>query len=634
MTGHQDAEPELGAAGEVAAGHVARARGLLGRVVSEPGGPKLTRWRIAAVLAMVLVATAAAYWPALRGDFVFDDQTSVVEQVALKDLPSYLRSTFWPALMEGGIKRPVTDLTFAVDYALSGFDTFSYHLGSLAIHLLAVLLVYSFTREILSRAGWRTPSQVALVVAGVFALHPLQSQAVAYIAQRSESLASLFYLAALLLLLRSEGRPGSPSGLALYLAATGAFMAGLGTKLVIITLPAAYLGIHLWFPSQPPGLERRREWLRAGVRVLPWLAVAAAFVVLTLRGIEDRRDIGFAIPTLPPGTYLVTQFGVLLRYLGLILYPARQSVDHDVAIADLGDPATLAAAAALLALVGGGLYLWRRAERGHLTGDAAAVARVTSFGVLWFFLLLAPSSSIVPVIDVMMEHRVYLASWGILVGVAVCASLAIGRLLPSRGAAAFAVAATASIWISLGAALHARASVWGSALALWSDVVEKSPAKARGWVNLGVAQLARGDVASAEATQQRALRLAPDDPVLLNSIAIRLLDQDRLPEAEQRAREAIAAGRGEGAGYNTLGEIELKRGNVAAAVDLFREAVRLDGAGTPSRVFNLALALERAGQAEEACQTWKQYLQIEGNPADRSEVLHHLASRPRDCLNQ
>ncbi|MCM2334551.1 MAG: hypothetical protein NDI82_11480, partial [Anaeromyxobacteraceae bacterium] len=157
------------------------------------------------VLLLPLALAVAATWRALPGQFQFDDETSIVTNPAIKDLAAFLTPGPWRGALAGG--RPVTDLTFALNYAYARLEPWNYHLTNLAVHLAAVALAFAVTRRLLRLAGAARGDGIALAAAGLFALHPLQSQAVSYVVQRAESLAAALTLGSLALLLAAEAGP-------------------------------------------------------------------------------------------------------------------------------------------------------------------------------------------------------------------------------------------------------------------------------------------------------------------------------------------------------------------------------------------------------------------------------------------
>ncbi len=345
-----------------------------------------------------------------------------------------------------------------------------------------------------------------MAVAGIFALHPMQSQAVSYVSQRSEVLASGLYLATLLLLLRA-GRPGAWPGRTL--AAAGAlvlFILGMGAKPIVATAPLAWL---LLFALVPPA-GTRREPMRRGRALLllaPLVVVGALLVQGALRSVAGRPDAGFSVPGMTPWTYFLTQWRAVATYVRLLAWPAGQNADWTFpASRGLGEPAVLGAGAFLAALLVGAALLWRRSRSG--TDRAAADGRAAAFGVAWFFLLLSPTSTFLPIADVLVEHRVYLASWGLFLAAVLGGERLVARVAPGRRDLVAGVAVGA-VWVLLAVALHRRNAVWETELAFWTDVVAKSPTKARPYLGLGVAKGRQGTFPARSSTSGPASSASP-----------------------------------------------------------------------------------------------------------------------------
>lgn len=597
--------------------------------------------------ALLLVLLAAAYAVSIRGEFVFDDRR-ILEDEGLPDVGAVL----WPGLAEGyrDGARPLARLSFALNLATAGDDPLPFHATNVLLHAATAVAAGLLARRLLRRAGAPHPDGPSLLTAGLFALHPLQTQAVSYVSQRGEVLASLLYLVALLLLLEAEESPRGRSA-ALVLGALLAEVLGLGAKTVVVTLPAAYLLCSLAFPA------RARPGRPIGARAR--LAVAAALLVPALlhaaalaRASEGREDIGFALPGLDAGAYAATQARVVLRYVALLAVPAGQNVDPDVRVS--AGPTDPVAAVALVVLALGAsaaavlLVRWRRG------GPAPRVAAV---GLLWFLLLLSPTSSFVPLADVMQEHRVYLASWGLFLGGSVLAGAVLARCGARRAKPWNRAAAPAVVvlFALLAAATALRNRVWRSQEALWTDAVAKSPRKARphanlGWAlaaqgrhveavreyetalalgdrslppdetyaNLGASFAAGGDWARAAAAFRAGLLRNPRNPDLLNDVAIVALEEGRLHEARSLVARALAAKPSHADARNTLGEVELREGHPDRAAGQFLEAIRL-GPSVPSRRYNLAAALEAAGRTAEACAAWADYERAETDAVERAE---------------
>ncbi len=581
-------------------------------------------------LAVPLALAAAASLRVLPGQFQFDDETSIVTNPAIKDLAAFLGPAPWRGALAGG--RPVTDLTFALNYAFGGLEPWNYHLTNLAVHLAAVALAFAVARRLLRLAGAARADGVALAAAGLFALHPLQSQAVSYVVQRAESLAAALSLAGLALILAAEEGPGGRRRAARLAGALAVFALALGAKATAVTLPAAWLLAVALVPS-PAARAGLMPWRARLLAALPFLALAAAFSLATLAGL-DGPHIGLAVEGLPPGRYLLTQLPVVATYLRLLAWPAGQVVDwHLEADALLAGPRAALSGLLLAALAAGALALALRARR--RAGPGAAAARVAGAGVLLFFLFLAPSSSVVPVIDLLMEHRVYLASLGVFLAVAAGAERALAALAPRP--AWLPAAVTAAAWLLLAGLLHARNAVWETRRALWTDAVEKVPGNPRAWSNLALAAAQEGRAEEAIRRWEQALPLAEGEPVvlvrLLGNLGLELARAGRLEEAERALRRAVTIqpwpdlqnglaavltvrGRldeaeallGEllarepdhGEALASLGKLRLMRRDPAGALPLLDRAVARDP-DEPARRILRARALAGTGRRPEAC---------------------------------
>ena len=587
------------------------------------------------LLGVALLATVAVYARVLHGEFQWDDFLTIVGNSTIKDLAGMLAG-FPGALFRAG--RPVTDLTFALDWRVGGLETFGYHLVNLVIHLCNVVLVFLFTRRVAELAGMGRPPLVAVAVAALFALHPLQTQAVSYVSQRSEALASGLYLLALLLLLGAQRSGRSPRGIALYLAGLAAFVLGLGAKVIVVTLPAAYL-LLAWVVPSGRARASLGTWPRRLALIAPWGALMLFVSTRTLQSFGGSSHVGFQIENLSPATYFVTEWKVLVTYLRLLVWPAGQLVDWFFEPARLADPATLGSLALLLLLAAAGIAL---VVRGYRRDDeAGAASRVAGFGVLWFFLVLAPTSSIVPLADVIEEHRVYLAGWGMLAALVVLAERLLHRVRPDRRVAAGGAVAALVLCTLAGLAWH-RNGVWTSRLALWSSEVARRPENFRAHANLGYAYNERGRYDEALREYQEALRrsagrpqsqwliasnvgtalmnlgryrealpyverameLRPDDPDPVFNLAHLRMSLGDAAQAEALALRALKLNPRHTTAMNLLAQIRLDARDSAGAIEWLERAIQAnpdDSAGW----LNLGEVMASLGRTGEACQLWR-----------------------------
>jgi tetratricopeptide (TPR) repeat protein len=522
-----------------------------------------------------------------------------------------------------------------------------------------VVLVFLFTRTVVGLAGMKRPPLLAVAVAAMFALHPLQTQAVSYVSQRSEALASGLYLLALLLLLGAQRRGRSSAGIALYLGGLAVFLLGLGAKVIVVTLPAAYL-LLAWLVPSARTRASLGTWPRRLALVAPFAALMLFVSTRTLQSFGDSIHVGFQIENLSPATYFVTEWQVLVTYLRLLVWPVGQLVDWFFEPARIADPATLVSLVLLLLLAAAGVALAARGRRHD--DDAGAAARVAGFGVFWFLLVLAPTSSIVPLADVIEEHRVYLASWGMFAALVVLAAHLLHRVQPDRRVAAGSAAAALVLCALAGLTWH-RNGIWTSRIALWSSEVERRPENFRAHANLGYAYNERGRfedalreytealrrsagrpqsqwlIASNVATAlmnleryrealpyvERAMELRPDDADPVFNMAILRMNLGDPAQAEALALRTLQLNAHHTMAMNLLAQVRLDARDTQGGIEWLERAIQAnpdDSAGW----LNLGEVMASLGRSGEACTLWKRAASSPMPSRAREVATQRLAS--------
>ena len=465
---------------------------------------------------VVAMATITAHAPAWRGDFVSDDVAEIAENPAIR--------TLWPPwvpMMEGTPMphRPLPYYTFALNYALHGLDPRGYHAVNIAIHLGNGLLGWWVARELLVRLGaGNAAGGIALAAASLWLVHPLCTQAVDYIYQRIESLAALAILGTVACFLEAA-RSRQP---ARWLAASVVASAtGMLCKEHVAAAPVAVLLIDCLAIR-----GRAAEPLRAlanAVRQRPFYYVAlfaTPLVAIGLVILQRERFTDFKQPLAGPLLYAANQPLVIGHYLCRAVWPASLCIDWyrlPVTSAAALTPGILAVVAVLA------LAAW-----------ATTHARGVALEILLFVALLAPTSSFLPVNDLMVEHRMYLPLLVVCVGICTAMHSMLVRSLP----AVWRSSAGAMIMVLVAGALAAttwsRCHAYRSRLVMWADVVTKVPGNPRAWQTLAVELWQAGDLPHALEAVDRSLAIAPQVPM---SLATR---QAILAERERRAEPAIA----------------------------------------------------------------------------------------------
>ncbi len=540
-----------------------------------------------------------------------------------------IRQLWPPAVLGGNSLRPLAFYSFAVNHAISGYDVWSYHALSLAVHVAAALALFGFARGALRLPrvglGDEPASATAVAVALLWAVHPLNTQAVNYIVQRAEAMAGLASIAALHCLVRAV--TAVDGGRRWQVATVLASYAALGCKEVAFTLPLTlYLFDVLVVTGSFSAPLRRRTGLYVALVApfvlvpLVWLAVAP-WRLGTLRAAPDA---GSSLE------YAWSQGAVISGYLRRVLWPSGLNLDHAW---DPGQHRTGTIAGAVL--VGGALVVVaesvrRRAPAGWLGAS--------------FFLFLAPSSSFHPLADRMVEHRMYLAAIPCVTAAVLFARAALRRIEDPDGrrlvgAAAFAIAAA-----GLGAATFVRNADYSSAERMWTDVVAKAPHNARGHYNLGCALLEAGGAENEEralACFRETLRLRPDHTGAHNNAGTVLFKRGRHEEAASHFRDGLGSGDPPFQSLRNYGSalIEIKRLDEAASVLRRAESLRGDrpaDAATAARLArDIGFCLAASGAPGEALRhlrraveldpgltvAWRDLAALHGRLGDRAAAI-------------
>jgi hypothetical protein len=454
------------------------------------------------ILLLILTVTALSYFNVIDGEFQFDDYRVLMTDPLLKE-PSKLSTMAISEILFSG-KRPFTTLSFSVNYAIGGLDVKGYHILNILLHLCMVSLVYFFVKKLLcfrvpDGAFRHNTELISLSITALYALHPLGTSTVSYISQRGELLASIFYLLSLMCLIRFSEKHSRKSPGFMILAITF-FLLGWISKEIVLTVPLMFL-IYIVFFSET------KQYKRILIGMLPFLGIGLFLGISFLHTAHNSGHIGFNIKELGQPEYFYTQLRVLLTYLRLIFIPASQNFDYDYPVyTDFWDLNVFAALLFWIIVIISSLSTLR------VQGRWKWHFRSIGFGVLWFLILLLPTSSLVPVKDVIFEHRVYLALMGIVFASVICADMCLKKLdlnIEGKTLNAFVVLTVSSLILILIAATYSRNHVWQSKFSLWLDVVKKSPQKARPANNLGNCYFLAGDYLTAREFYRGALLLDP-----------------------------------------------------------------------------------------------------------------------------
>jgi protein O-mannosyl-transferase len=606
---------------------------VLGSTHAARAGSSAHRWSILLGGGVLILAALAVYHNSFAVPFILDDVPSITQNPSIR----HLWPLWGPLVPPRGVGmpvqgRPVVNLTLAINYALGGVTPWGYHAVNLAIHILAGLALFGIVRRTLLRptmGGWfgAEATLLALAVGVIWTVHPLQTEAVTYVVQRAESLMGLFYLLTLYCFIRgTESRkPGR-----WYALSVTACLLGMGTKEVMVSAPLMVLLYDRMFVAGSFREAWTRRWrLYAG---LAGTWVLLGYLVANTGNRGGSAGFGTEVAW---WEYAPTQCRAIVQYLKLSVLPYPLVFDYGTAtVRHMGQ--ALPYAVVLTALAGGTVIALRR---WHAIG----------FLGVWFFAILAPSSSVVPVsTQTMAEHRMYLP----LAAVVTLVVMGIYALLGRRGVVVFLMLA-----VGLGYLTAQRNEDYRTELSIWSDTVGKCPDNARAHTNLGLALLRAGQLPQAIAQDEEALRIRPHYARAHYNLGLVLWQAGQLREAIAEYQEAVRidpdfveahvnlgialsqVGSNQDAlvhfmkalrlrsdspeVHSNLGFFLLQSGKLPEAVEHFEQALRINPDYVEAH-FNLGLALEKMGRVPEAIEHYEQVLKLRPDYAPAKNALARL----------
>lgn len=559
------------------------------------GAPAGRLWLAAGV---IVAAVCVAYHNTLVVPFLFDDVPSILENPAVRSLAGFADSLRPGA--DGGLTtsgRPIVALSFLLNHAVGGYHVAGYHVANGAIHAMAALCLMGVVRRTLLMPGLRGrfgPASLPLAATSalLWAAHPLSTAAVTYVVQRAESLAALFVLLTLYGFARAAGTAGGAARqwCAVSLSACALAMASkesaAATPLLVLLYDRAFVSgtfRSAWAGRRTYYLALAATWL-----ILFWL-------VLSTGGRGGTAGLGAGAS---PWAYALTQCHGIVRYAVLAVWPYPLIFDYGLGtVRGLGE--VLPQALLVTGLVGRVMM---------------ALARRPALGFLgaWFLLLLAPSSSFIPVAtQTVAEHRVYLSLAVLVVMLVLFAHCALGL----RSGRWLGVAVVALL-----AGAVARNHDYRSEVAIWGDAAAKFPANARAHNNHGQALFRAGDIASAIACYERALALQPSYPETHYNRGVALAKSGRLPEAILAYDAALRVDPLYAEARNNLANALVATGRLPEAIAHYEAAIarKPDFAEAQN---NLGSALLRQGRAAEAASRFERALAWKPEYAEASYNL-------------
>lgn len=475
----------------------------------------------------------AAYGNSLDVPLYFDDYAYIFKNPLMQSVGGVFnkelaaRTPLYENNNSMFISRPVSEVTFVLNYLLHQTAVAGYHLFNIIIHLLNSCLVYMLIKltprlskpELHSKAQlsedrdivWR----IAFFSAAIFAVHPVMTNAVTYITQRMTSIATLFYLLTLLLYARFYLSRRNIGKMCWYLLALVACFAALKSKEIAYTLPFMLVVFDSFFCT---GSLRQRI-----LRTVPFLLITVLAFLLVVQGDTPavagskepsvQQVVEFAkmspekylttqfftnpnstsIVSMSPLEYFYTQLRVVVTYQRMLLVPFGLNFVHDYPFyRSFTEPAVLVSLGFHLLVLSFALYLFRISAA--FAVDDAFIKRLAAFGMVWFYLSLVMECSFIPMDDHILEHRMYLPAFGFFVAVISLLQLALRRFSMNSSSVDMFFVAVIFLFSVL---TFMRNEQWRDPLIFWQDALAKSPGKQRIHGYIGNVYRDRGDMPSA-----------------------------------------------------------------------------------------------------------------------------------------
>ena len=508
-------------------------------------------------VAIIIILGLIVYSNTYSGSMHLDDISSIMFNRAIQN--DWTIASIWKYSQN----RFLPYLSLAVNYKWGELDTLGYHVFNIIIHLTNGLLVYWLTQLIFSTPAMKAhaglKSKIAFFTAVLFISHPLATQSVTYITQRIAAMAALFYFFSMALYIK--GRITEVNAKYLYL--TGAIITAILSFLSkenSYTLPFSILLLELFFFNT----EKIRINLKSKSTIIAIL-VSVGFISFAVLKFSTavfktlKPDFTTDYKTISSVDYLLTQLSVIPKYIQLLILPINQNLDYDYPLANsFFEFSTIVGCLIILALLSLAIYLVNK-------------NRIVSFGILFFFLAVSIESSIIPIADLIFEHRTYLPSFGFFI---LLSSLLL--TLPSLQKKQLGIGILSIVVLINSVLAYNRNKIWENDELLWTDVISKSPNKVRPYNSRGSYYWLNEQNEEAIKDYSKAIALHPDYLEAYFNRAQVYYKQKRWAEAINDYKELIRLDSNNVDWYLTQANMYQTLKNSAAALIDYNKILQLD----------------------------------------------------------
>jgi tetratricopeptide (TPR) repeat protein len=566
------------------------------------------------LLSLLLIAVILIYTDTLTTPFIFDDINNIRDNPHIRIPSLSIKNLAWAGFMSPISSRPIANISFALNYYFSGYNLVALHLVNILIHLATGVFLFFLAKATLKtpalRSRYVNPGWIPLLTAFIWMVHPIQTQSVAFLVQRMNSLSAMFYILSMLLYVQFRQ---SETKRAKWSLSAGCILAGLlaiGSKEIAATLPA-FIALYEWYFFQR--LDTR--WIKRHFLMLCGFMLLV--VIISLIYLENQ-PVAKILSTYNNRDFtlsqrVLTEFRVVMFYIGLLLWPhpSRLNLDHDFPLSyALTNPITTLFSIAAIGVIIILAILCARREP------------LISFSILWFFGNLIIESSVIG-LELVFEHRNYLPSTFATLAVVTLVT----RYLKPYWLSIISLCVVGTLFTLW---TYQRNQTWSDEIALYRDSSEKSPRKARPHNNLGAALSRQGYLKEAIEHYHTALRLKPGYIDAHYNLGYALAKQGNLKEGIYHFQQVLRREPKHVKAHNNMGVSLVLQKRYSEAIHHFRSALAI----TPWDADlhnNLGYALMAQGLLEQAIQQITRALELDPNHA-RAHTNLGLALRSRGDL--
>jgi Flp pilus assembly protein TadD len=539
------------------------------------------------------------YSHTLSTPFIFDDKNNIESNPHIRLSQITLKGLAKAAFDSPSHQRPVSNISFALNYYLHGYNVVGFRFVNILIHIISGIILYFFIQTTFRTPALRSRDGnhrwIPFFAAIIWMVHPVQTQSVSYVVQRMNSLSAMFYILSILLyayfrLTQHKRKKGW-----LLAGCILAFMLAIGSKQNAVTLPF-FVFLYEWYFFQNLSLK----WLKHHILGLAVVVVLLVIFALIYLGVDpvDRILASYNYRSFTPIQRVWTEFRVVIFYLSLLLWPhpSRLNLDHDFSLSStLIDPiTTLFAVLTIAALM-------------VLAVITARNYRLVSFCIVWFFGNLVLESSILG-LEIIFEHRLYLPS---MMFSLILVLLVYRWLKPVwlKSVLLCAAVLLGTVWS------YQRNEVWIDRITIWQDSVDKSPQKARPHNNLGVALADEGRHDEAIEHYLKALQINPTYPHAYSNLGLSLVKKGKVEDGIRHFLTALEINPKDYEAKSNLGVALVMQERYEEAKRHLYEALKINPHFAKAHN-NLGVALQRQNRMQEAVKHFSIALQLDPNYAE------------------